>query len=69
MKELKIKDKEEFIKNHLEDSEIDIDYVFCKETDFMFENSEDSTDYIDMLTSEVNAKAFKIVFPDAKIDF
>lgn len=63
MKKIKIENKDLFIAKCLENSKIDIDSTFCKDTNFQFENHEDSTDEIDLLTTESNLKAFEFIFP------
>ena len=59
---------EELIQECLSNSELDIDTSFCDGIKFKFDNHEIDVEGVDLLTSEVNKKAFKFVFPNADID-
>lgn len=68
MEEIKLNNTEEFIKDCIDNSEVDIDTSYCDEIKFKFQNDEKCADDIDLLTSETNAKAFKLIFPNANVN-
>ncbi len=68
MEVIKLENADSFVQECIDSCKIDIDSNFCDKTEFKFDNHEVNADEIDLLQSKTNIKAFKFVFPDAKID-